>query len=42
MSLSTRAFIRGKNKVGQNEKRKKLCGFSYSKYVYYGKFEAYR
>ena len=28
---STRAFIRGGNKVSRNENRKKLHGFSYSK-----------
>ena len=31
MSTKTRAFIRGENKVAQNEKRKKLHGFSYDK-----------
>ena len=33
MSKYTRAFIRGKNKVAQNEIQKKTCGFSYSKYM---------
>ena len=31
MSRETSAFIRGKNKVAQNEKRKKQCGFTYDK-----------
>ena len=33
MSTQTRAFIRKKNKVARNEKRKQLNGFSYSKNI---------
>ena len=39
MSTQTRAFIKGKMKDAQNEKRKKLLGFSF--YIDIGNFEAF-